>query len=107
MDAGRLKNRVDLECDDITRESGVEKQTARTYATNVAACVMPAKGRETWRGQQIRPEVDWIVDLRYRTDVNAKHRVVFGALRFEILAAIPDTDRKQFVTLHCRSFDVS
>jgi SPP1 family predicted phage head-tail adaptor len=106
LDAGRLSNRINLESDEITRESGVEKKVSTTYATSVPANVMPAHGREQWRGQQIRPEVDWIVELRYRTDVNAQHRVVFGSLSFEILSVIPDTDRREFVTLMCRSFDV-
>jgi SPP1 family predicted phage head-tail adaptor len=105
LNAGDLNRVVDLESDSITRTKGVESKTATVYAERVYAKVEPLSGSEFWTSQQINSQINWKVTLRYRTDIRAQHRIIYGTRRLEILAVLPDEDRRDFVRLMCREMN--
>jgi len=106
INAGDLDRRVDLVSIAETRVKGVvTAKTETTYAAGVYASVQPISGREFFASQQVNSQVTWRVTIRYRTDVAAQHRVVYGTRTFEIVFVQPDEGRKESLTLMCREMN--
>jgi SPP1 family predicted phage head-tail adaptor len=101
MRSGRLRYRVDLQRDHVTRDHGTEVRTPETYAT-VWASVTYLGGSELWKAQQVNPLVNVRVVMRYRSDVLAAHRVIYAGKTLEIKAVIPDEAHRASLTLDCR-----
>jgi SPP1 family predicted phage head-tail adaptor len=58
-------------------------------------------GLETLRAGAAPSVVRASIRIRYRTDVTARMRVVYGSTVYEIKAVLPDEERKQHVDLVC------
>lgn len=101
LNPGVLNRRVDLERDRITHVAGAEQKVTEVYAT-VWASVVYLSGNEAWKAHQIDATVNVRVEIRYRTDVIAAHRVIYRGKRLEIKSVIPDEERREFVQLECR-----
>lgn len=103
MRAGRLRHRVKLQrateaCDD----HGQPVKSWYTEAT-VPAGVEPLRGKELVAGNQTAAEATVRIVMRYRPDVVADWRVVFGDHIFEIVAPPLNPDyRNRELQLMCR-----
>jgi len=83
MNAGKLKSQVTIE--QPTREDVYGEQTSSwsTLAT-VWAQVLPGASREVYRQSQVVAGVSYVVRIRYRTDVTADMRIVWGPKTLQI-----------------------
>ena len=102
MDAGSLRCRLQLECDDLSYVNGGEVRTPRVYAT-VWAEPEATGGGESWRGQAVASQSNYRFTIRYRTDVKPQHRVIFRGRRMEIVSVNPDEMRHSKLVLECKT----
>lgn len=96
MNPGLLRHRVQLQAAVEARVSSKvnPQKTYATYAT-VYAAINPMSGREFWNARQVDADVTGRVVIRFRTDVQAKHKIVFGTRTFEIASPPMDMDGKR------------
>lgn len=100
-DPGKRRYRVQLERDHHgERVKGAEVRTPEVYAT-VWASVVYLGGNELWKAKQVNAEVNVRVNIRYRTDVLAAHRVIYKGKSLEIKVVIPD-EQQASLTLECK-----
>lgn len=105
MRAGRLRHRVTLQSPTTARNSfGEPIATFATYA-NVWADIRPLTGRERYAAQQVQASTTHQVRIRFRTDVEAIHRVQWvshGATRtLDITAVLDPEERHTELLLLC------
>lgn len=60
-----------------------------TYATVAAEYLAPATGRESWQQGAVVANLGPRFRIRYRTDVEPKHRIRWRSQTLEIQAVIP------------------
>lgn len=101
MNAGILRDVIDLERDNEAQASGVSTKTPEVYASSVPAEAVCLSGREFFAAQQLQSGVNYRFRLRWRTDVKPQHRVIFESKRYEVRAVIPDLETRDSVTLMC------
>lgn len=78
--------------------------TWNTYAT-VWAKIAPLSGRQAWAAQQFVSEVSHTITIRYRQDVQARHRIQFGGRNFEIKAVLNPEERNIRLDLLCEEIN--
>ena len=83
MNAGLLTEQLVIKSYTEANVYGSVKSTWSTLAT-VWAQVLPAASRETWRQSQVSGEINYVVRIRYRTGITAKHRMTWGSKTLEI-----------------------
>lgn len=86
MQAGKLRDRVDLQRVSVTPDShGDQVKTWATLAT-VWASIEPLSGREFLQASQVMSDVTVRIRIRGRTDITLtpKDRVQFGTRLFDI-----------------------
>lgn len=85
ISAGRLDQRVQLQRRTAVQDERGQVTTAwATYATEWAE-VTPVRGRDSLRAAQPQATFDCTVLLRWRSDVLASDRVLWGATPLEIV----------------------
>jgi len=95
MNAGDLREVVNIESPTyIDGEQGKELSGWATVATNIPAGIRSVRAFEKLRGAQVAQETDFIIKMRYRTDVEADYRLVWGERLLYISAAIDPTQRR-------------
>lgn len=101
MRAGLLRHRVTLYRPIETRTLAGESLIEWEEYDIVWASVEPVSGGEEWLSSKARENIDVSIRMRYRPDVEAKHRAVHAGVNYEITAIIiPDT-RKIEMVLSC------
>jgi len=102
--AGALRNRVVIQ----QRQEGAATQDLTGATTpvwadlaTVWAEIKAAGGREALLAQQVNASVSTTVRIRYRPDVVASMRVVFGARVFDVEAVLDQDGRRRYLTLLC------
>src|ERR1035437_10508099 len=79
IEAGKLRHQIELQSATNSQSaSGEVTQAWTTYAT-VWAELAPLAGREWYRGKSFGETVSHKIVIRYRADVNTKHRALFGS----------------------------
>jgi SPP1 family predicted phage head-tail adaptor len=71
------------------------------YTGRVWAGIKPLKGLEYWNQRQSQSEVTHEIEVRYRSDVTAQERIVYGLRTFDIDAVINVDERKKRLLLMC------
>lgn len=100
--AGDLRRRVSIETYTTTRDSiGGETKTAATLAT-VWASIEPLFGMEIKEAGRILSDVTHQIVIRYRADVTAKMRVVYGSRKFDIFSVQHDEESQRMTYLDCK-----
>jgi len=86
MESGKLDRRITLEALTATQGSlgGVSEGWA-ALAT-VWARWLPGGGNETFTAAAVHAEAEGRFRIRWRSDVTTKHRVVYAAVNYDILA---------------------
>lgn len=102
MKAGRLRNLIAIQ----SRDSGVDAagQPAQTWTalTSVWADILGANGMQTIKVPLDGVEINaYSFRIRYRTDINAGMRVVFGGQNYDIKQARHDLARREWTDLVC------
>jgi SPP1 family predicted phage head-tail adaptor len=93
MQAGKLRHRVTIESL-VETQDGTTGAISRAWSTvaTVWAAIEPLSGREFIAAQGAQAEVVARILIRYRDDVVAKMRVVFGSKVYNIRAVLPDKE---------------
>lgn len=102
IDAGDLHDRVQIERDTITRVKGVEVRTPFIYATRWAN-VDFLSGSEIWKAQQVNPDVNVRITMRYCTDLLPSDRIIHDGKKLEIKSITPEQQRKTQIVLECKT----
>jgi SPP1 family predicted phage head-tail adaptor len=101
MRAGRLNKRITIQQLAAGQdEIGQPVQTWTTVAT-VWADICHQSGLEAIKGDAVTSLIKASIRIRYRNDLNAGMRAVYGATAYNILAVLPDVSGKEYVDLAC------
>lgn len=104
MQSGRLRHRVTIQRQTVTRDAyGGEVVTWGTLAEVWALC-LPLTGRERYvsAAAQELSDLSYGVRIRHRTDVDPKMRVVWGTKVLDIQSVQDPTGRGAELVLLCR-----
>lgn len=102
LEAGRLRHRVRLE-ELVTTldDNGVQLQEWQNRGDRFCA-IEPLSGREYLAAASIQSKITGKLVMRYRPNINARHRIVKGQRIYNIEAVLPDPDTEyEYVTLLC------
>lgn len=103
MRAGRMRERVTIQQETITPDGmkgGAKSWSAIATDPEVWAAIEPTRGGERLVAMQLQDSVSHDVTIRWRADVTAKHRLLWGAVALNIRAVLPDP-RRRHLTLYC------
>lgn len=99
--AGQLTRQVTIR----RRDSGSDAlgQSVNTWSdvATVWADVRHQSGMEAIKGDARVSTVKASIRIRYRTDILAGDRVILGSVSYEVLAPMPDEQRREFTDLAC------
>ncbi len=104
MRAGKLRHRVSLQTPVDGAADGGGGRADPTWTNVVAALaanVVPLTGREAFQHQQINPAVNHRVEIRYRTGLTSKMRVLYGSRELYIESIIDVEERHREMHLMC------
>lgn len=103
MRAGRMRARVTIQSRTITQDAlGQAVESWSTVAT-VAADVRMAGGSERFvsGGDQEQAAIDYVVRMRYRSDVTPLMRLVWGSRTLDIESAVDPDGRGRELVCRC------
>ena len=84
MEAGKLRHKIDIQQFTTTKDSyGEDIKTWASYHKTFAE-IRPLRGREYFDEQQIVPEVDNKIIIRYKSGIAPTMRIVWGDRTYEI-----------------------
>lgn len=105
LDAGNLDKRVTIQAQSRTDDEGGGQTIAWTDTGSWWVSVSPTGGREFRAAQQITPELTHEIKGRFRTDVSAKHRLIYVSHNttrvFAIHAVLDPMERHEQLICHC------
>jgi SPP1 family predicted phage head-tail adaptor len=84
MEAGKLNQRVIIQSVTYSRNDYGEAVANWSTSDTRWARVEPLSGRELYSARQLNAEVDLKVTLRYKSDLTARNRLLFGTRILEI-----------------------
>ncbi len=86
--AGALRHRVTIQRKTATVDThGGPIETWETVCS-ISASIEPLQGREFIAAQAVNAEITGKIRIRYRSDITASMRVLFGAKIYNILSVI-------------------
>lgn len=80
---GRFNTQVTIQTYAEAQAYGEFSAAWSTLAT-VWAQVLPAGSREVYRQSQVTGELSYVVRIRYRDDITAKHRIVWNSKTLQL-----------------------
>ncbi|KKK96550.1 hypothetical protein LCGC14_2661640 [marine sediment metagenome] len=93
MEAGKLRHKIDIQQFTTTKDSyGEDIKTWASFHKTFAE-IRPLRGKEYFDTQQIVPEVDNKIVIRYRSGIAPTMRVVWGSRTYEIRSVINFDER--------------
>lgn len=104
MQGGRLRQRVAIQQESITRDTfGAETITWAAVAT-VWAAVLPGSSGERYiaTADITQAEISHTVRIRYRAGLGPTLRVLWGSRVLQILSVVDPTGRQAELVLLCR-----
>lgn len=101
MKAGSLNKRVTIQQPGTTQDEIGQPVAGWVDVATVWANIRNRTGSEAMRSDSETSVVQASIRLRYRTDVDASMRVVYGARVYKIVAVLPDDVKKDHVDLVC------
>ena len=102
LNTGKMRHRVDIEERIETRDTmGGQSAEWKPVAKGVYARFEPWKGRELYVAQQIRPEVEERIRIRYRVGIDAAQRVRYRGVIYGILYIINPEEKNEELVLMC------
>jgi len=101
LNPGTLRHKVQLQRDMVYRVNGLESKTPEVYAT-VWASVVFLSGSESWTNHMIDVTANIRVTMRYRSDLQPAHRILWNGRNLEIKSIIPDEERRETLIVDCK-----
>lgn len=96
MRAGKLSDRIEIQSREISQDTfGDGLQVWSTVATRWGS-IEQVSGREVWQANQLNPDVNVKITLRYYSGLTPRHRLVNGDRTFNIDSVI-DIDGREHV----------
>jgi len=106
MRAGQLRDRVTLQAPVRARDDyGSVTTTWSSVATDVPANVRDTVGQNFYSAAQEKLKVTSEVRIRWRRDVSATWRVIFGLRTLEVVQAQNPDGRKNELVLYCKEIN--
>lgn len=106
MQSGRLRNRVILQRQTVTQNEFNEEIVTWVDIADLWADIRSGGARERERmisgANQLQAAIDHVIIIRWRSDINAKQRIVFGSRIFDIEAYNDPTGQHRQLRLECR-----
>ena len=84
MEAGKLRHKIDIQQFTTTKDSYSEDIKTWVSFHKTFASITPLRGKEYFDTQQIVPEVDNKIVIRYRSGIAPTMRIVWGSRTYEI-----------------------
>lgn len=105
MRSGKLNRRVTIQQPAPGRDAGGQPSTAWANVDGgdgrAWADILYLNGRQYATSNAEASAATVSIRVRYRTDLNATMRIVYGATIFDILAVLPDEEGRDHVDLAC------
>ena len=101
---GSLRERVTIQSETRTADAAggaVVTWSALPHAPMVWARVEPLLGREALQAMQLKAPVSYRVTMRWRDDITAAMRLVWGARVLNIRSIINPDERRRYIELMC------
>ena len=102
LKAGDLDKRVTIQAPTETRDAGGAVVVTWVDVATVWAAIEPLRGRELIAAQAEASEVSGKIRLRYLSGITSKHRVVYGARIFDVVAPVNPKERGEALELYVR-----
>jgi SPP1 family predicted phage head-tail adaptor len=101
MQAGKLRHRVTLQTEALTQNTATGDTLTATDVATLWAGVTSSGGREFYEAKRSNPELTHQVEIRYRSDIVAGMRFLFGSRVLRILAPIDPDGRRIRLLIMC------
>lgn len=101
MRAGLLNNRVTLQTQSATQDALGQPVTTWTTLATVWANIKHSSGIESIKADALTSTVRASIQIRYRSDVTTGMRALVGTTKYNIIAALPDMEKREFTNLVC------
>ena len=98
---GKMRYKVKLQEPTSTTDAGGGRSQVWDTLGVIWANIVPKSGKETYQHGQITDTTTHDVYIRYRSDVNAKHRICYGTRTFNIQSILNVEERDRFCLLSC------
>lgn len=92
LDAGRLRHRVEIQEQDVTRDSDGGQVIGWKKIDTVWAAIEPLSARERLVAEQVQSEVTARITIRYRDDIDASMRIKHGDDVYNIHGVLADNE---------------
>ncbi len=102
MRAGELRHRITLQQPVHTRSAFNEDVTTYADVAMVWGAIEWGSGRRYLEAKQLNAEVQGVVRIRYRSDIQAQWRIEYGARYFQILSIANAGERNYQLDLICK-----
>jgi SPP1 family predicted phage head-tail adaptor len=104
MQSGRLRNRVELQRQTVTRNEFKEEIVTWAKVADLWADIRPSSMRERMlnSADQLQAAIDHTIVIRWRSDISAKQRIKFGSRIFDIEGYADRTGKRHELQLSCR-----
>ena len=102
MNAGQLRHRIELQSSDGSKNTFGEKEKIWTTYATVWASIEPLRGRELLWAQQISAELTHHIEIRYNSNVNAKHRARMGVRIFDFNTVKNVDEKDEMLEIFCK-----
>lgn len=99
VNPGELNKRVWLQ-NPVTNAAG-EATWQNSLGNKVWANIQPLTGREIFQAQQVYPEADTLITIRYRLNVTTAMRVLYGTRTYDIKDVNDVEERHRRIDLTC------
>jgi SPP1 family predicted phage head-tail adaptor len=98
---GKMRYQVKLQSPTSTTDAGGGRSQVWSTLGTIWANIVPKSGTERYKHDQIEDTTTHDVYIRYRSDIDAKYRILYGSRVFSIKAILNVEERDRFYLLSC------
>ena len=99
--AGKLRHKISLQRREKTPDGGGGYTYDWVEYDTTYAWIRPMSGVENLVAMRIESNITHDLFIRYRADLNAKDRIVFGSRSFDVVSVINIEERNKWLQLRC------
>lgn len=101
IDPSTLNKRVTLQQEFATEDLQGGRSLSWADVATVWASVEPMAGKESYTWGKLLGESTYVIRMRYRSDIKAKMRLLYGSRIMDINSVIDEHDEHRFLALGC------